>query len=205
MGETTSGIHSILSYPVVYSTFQRALGAGKVRSDFTKSFIRPFTGCTILDIGCGPADIFEYLGNADYWGFDVSHAYIQRAKKRYGSNGRFYCQELAVSDIIDMPLFDIVLALGLLHHLDDAGADDVIQLSYKALKPGGRFVTLDPCLEPRQNPIARFLAKSDRGKNVRNQAEYWSLASAVFKSPRVEIYHKCGIPYTHCFMECIRF
>jgi SAM-dependent methyltransferase len=204
MGEITSGLRSIVSIPVVYSTFQKVLGAGKVRADFTEKFIRPFAGCTILDIGCGPADLLDYLNDADYWGFDISEAYIIQAKKKYGNKGKFFCRELTPFDVSNMPPFDIVLASGLLHHLDDEEAVNVMRLAYKALKPEGRLVTLDPCLEPEQNPVARFLVKNDRGQNIRNKAEYSSLASTIFKAPRVEIYHKSGIPYTHCFMECIR-
>lgn len=205
MGEVTSGLRAILSIPVVYIAFQRMLGAHEVRSYFAKNFIRPFAGCIVLDIGCGPADMLEYLQNTDYWGFDISESYINQANKKYGKNGKFFCQELTVAHIENMPLFDRVLALGLLHHLDNEGAANVMRLAHKALKPGGRLLTLDPCLEPNQNLVARFLVKKDRGQNVRTQADYLSLASTFFKSPHIEIYHrKRGIPYTYCFMECIR-
>jgi SAM-dependent methyltransferase len=109
-----------------------------------------------------------------------------------------------VADVENMPSFDVVLALGLIHHLGDEEAVGIMRLAYKALKPGGRLLTVDPCLEPGQNPIARFLVNNDRGQNVRNKAAYASVANAVFKSPRIEVRHQRWIPYTHCFMECTR-
>lgn len=204
MGQVTSGSRAILSNPSIYRAFQNLMGAHRGRINLADEFIRPFQGCSILDIGCGPADILEYLPGVDYWGFDIDKAYIEQAKKRYGDAGRFHCQALTYSDVEQTPRFDIVLALGLLHHLDNEGAVDVMRLAYKALKPGGRLITTDPCLAPGQNPIARFLVRNDRGQNVRDQAGYAALAGAVFESPRVEVRHKSWIPYTHCFMECTR-
>lgn len=180
------------------------MGAHSARINLTEEFIRPFSGCAILDIGCGPADILEYLPDVDYWGFDINEAYIEQASKRYGPRGKFHLRVLTSSDVETMPSFDIVLALGLLHHLDDEGASAVMRLANKALKPGGRLITTDPCLEAGQNLIARFLVKSDRGQHVRTKTEYEALASVVFKSPRVEVRNKSGIPYTHCFMQCTR-
>lgn len=204
MGQITFGLRSVLAIPAVYSAFQRVLGADQVRTYFTEKFIRPFAGCSILDVGCGPADMLEYFTDVDYWGVDISESYIHKAEKKYGVKGKFFCQELTAFEVDNLPQFDIVLALGVLHHLDNEAAVKVIQLANKALKLGGRLLTLDPCFESAQNPIARFLVKNDRGQNIRNKTEYLSLASTVFNSPRIEIYHKNGIPYTHCFMECIR-
>lgn len=204
MAQITHGVWAVLSHPFIYSYFQRVMGAHQIRAVFVKDFVRPHAGICVLDMGCGPADILAHLTDADYWGFDVSEAYIEQAKKRYGLKGKFYCQELMVSDIQKIPAFDIVLAVGLLHHLDDEAAVNVMRLAYDALKPGGRLITLDPCLETGQNLIARFLISVDRGKNVRNKVEYATLASTVFTPPRVEVRHKSWIPYTHCFMECTR-
>jgi SAM-dependent methyltransferase len=39
--------------------------------------------------------------------------------------------------------YDIVMAFGVLHHLDDAEGRELFRGARRALKPGGRFVTLD--------------------------------------------------------------
>ena len=204
MAQITHGVRAILSHPAIYSTFQYLMGAHQARTRFVKNSVRPHAGMRILDIGCGPGDVLAYLPDVDYCGFDISEAYIERANRRFGSRGKFYAQALAASDVDGLPPCDVVLATGLLHHLDDEAAVHVLQLASRALKPGGRLLTVDPCVEPGQNPIARFLVTHDRGRNVRNKAGYASLASAVFKSPRVEVRHQAWIPYTHCLMECAR-
>jgi len=156
----------------------------------------------ILDIGCGPADILAYLPNIEYWGFDISEQYIERAGNAFGTRGHFRCKQLQVDDLDELPKFDVALAIGLLHHIDDQVALNVLQLAYQALKPGGRLLTVDPCLEPSQSFIARFLVRHDRGQNVRDKGEYEALALSVFKAPNVVVRHQAWIPYTHCIMEC---
>lgn len=204
MAQINNGIRAILSHPRVYSAFQFIMGGSSdVRLYFVEQFIRPEKDMRILDIGCGPAEILDYLPDVDYWGFDISESYIKRAQERYANRGTFRCQILDASDVGNMMPFDVVLALGLLHHLDDEDAIQTITLAHGALKPGGRLITVDPCFESGQNPVARFMVKHDRGKNVRNQTGYSSLAAAVFKSCRVEVRHTHWIPYTHCIMECV--
>lgn len=204
MAQITSGVRAIFSSPLIYSAFQNIMGAHDVRTTLVEEFVRPVSGCAVLDIGCGPADILAHLPDVDYCGFDISDAYIARANKRFGQRGRFFCQTLAQSDVEKMPKVDIVLALGLLHHLDDESAISVLRLASQALKPGGRLLTFDPCFDVEQNIVARFLVGIDRGQNVRTKAGYESIASAVFESPQLEVRHRAWIPYTHCFMECTR-
>jgi SAM-dependent methyltransferase len=202
MAQITHGIRAILSNSFFYTAFQSIMGAHKSRQRFVKNWVKSYDGMSILDIGCGPADILEYLPGVDYYGFDISEVYIERAKERFGVRGQFYCKELEFDDLVVLPKFDVVLALGLLHHLDDAVAQNVLQISYEALRPGGRLLTIDPCLDPTQSAVARFLIRNDRGQNVRDKQEYKELTESYFESPRVEVCHQVWIPYTHCFMEC---
>jgi SAM-dependent methyltransferase len=202
MAQITNGVRAILSHPYVYSAFQSLMGAHKGRQRFVAEYVRPFFGMAILDIGCGPAEILAYLPNVDYRGFDISEDYIGQARQKFGSRGVFHVSILGTSDLETLPEFDVVFALGLLHHLDDEEAAGVFRLAHAALRPGGRLLTIDPCLDPSQNPVSRFLVRNDRGQNVREKAAYEALALTAFESPRVDVRHQAWIPYTHCFMEC---
>ena len=167
-------------------------------------FVRPQSDANVLDIGCGPADIIECLPGVSYWGFDISPAYINQAKKKYGKVGHFFCKELTAEDLEYLPRFDIALAIGVLHHLDDTDAGILLDLVHRALKPGGRLITMDACFEDGQHPLARLLISWDRGQNVRSRKGYSELVSRVFPEHQVEVRHKTGFPYTHCFTEGTR-
>jgi SAM-dependent methyltransferase len=204
VSQITTGLRGVLSHPTVYSTFQYLMGAKQGWSLFVNSYVRPKNGDAILDIGCGPADIVEYLPRVDYWGFDVSEEYIAKAKVKYGKCGRFYAKSLTLADIEDMPKFDLVIVCGLLHHVNDQVANDIFNLAHAALKSGGRLVTIDPCFSSDQSFIARFLISKDRGQNVRNLSGYESLAGAAFSKFTASVKHKAWIPYTHCIIECTK-
>ena len=159
---------------------------------------------SILDIGCGTARIIGCLPGVSYWGFDPDLGYINQAKKIYGNAGRFFCKELTSEDLECLPRFDIALAVGVLHHVNDATAGALLDLVRRSLKPGGRLITIDGCFETGQNPLARLLISWDRGQNVRTREGYSQLVAGIFPAPRVEIRHQKWVPYTHCVMECTR-
>lgn len=202
MAQITNGLRSLLSNPYIYSAFQTLFGGHQARKNFVNEFIQPMPNINVLDVGCGPADIFEYLPSCQYWGFDISKSYIDRAKAKYGSKGNFICKELDFLDLESLPKFDLVLTLGLIHHLDDATAHAVLDLCYNALNDDGKLVTIDPCFHPEQNPIAKFLIRNDRGQNVRSESEYKFLVNQFFPNSVVTVRHQSWIPYTHCIMVC---
>ncbi len=67
------------------------------------------------------------------FGFRLSPEYIEQAKKRY-PKARFVCERVSQFSIAEEQSFDLVLALGIVHHLDDAEARQLFQLAYHALK-----------------------------------------------------------------------
>ncbi len=203
MSQVTSGIRSVLSSPYVYMSFQYLMGAHGVWRRFVKEYVRPFPGAAMLDIGCGPANMLSYMPDVDYWGFDISQAYVDQATRKFGRRGHFICKMLTEADLETLPKFDVVTASGVLHHMDDMTARHLLSLAHQALKPGGRLVTIDPCIVEGQNPIARFLIERDRGQNVRSAAGYAALVASVFAHSRIEVRHRAWIPYTHCYMECL--
>ena len=204
MSQITTGIRSVLSSPKVYDIFQDLMGAKKVRRELVSKHIRPKSGYRILDIGCGTARMLDYLPDVDYHGFDLSQAYIDEAVKRYGARGTFNCAMLEQATVDNLEPFDVVIATGLLHHLDDEQSLQLMQLAWSALKPGGRLVTNDPCYTEKQNVISHFLVSRDRGQNVRTLREYPLLAESTFKSTTADIRHWAFIPYTRCTMECTK-
>ena len=182
--------------------FQRLVGAEKLRQRVVENYVRPRPGDRILDIGCGTADILEYLPAVDYVGFDASSKYIQYAQEKFAGRGRFFCKDVSEESETEANSFDIVLAIALLHHLSAEDSHKLLTQAHKALKDGGRLVTLDNCYTPDQSPIAKYLISRDRGEYLRTKEGFLELARPVFSDIQAHILHDgLRIPYTHLVME----
>ena len=158
-----------------------------------------------MDIGCGPADILKFLTDVDYVGIDSNERYIQSAIQQYGSKGRFLYRAIGEDELSFDCKFDIIIANGVLHHLNDEDAVSLFKTAQKYLERSGRLITIDPCLVDKQSRVARFQFSLDRGKFIRTLDEYMKLSSAFF-TPQSCIRHDLNtFPFTHIIMECCNF
>lgn len=197
--QLTSGVRAALAVPRVYNFFQNLVGASRFRDSYVKSYVQAKPGDKILDIGCGTSEILEFLPDAiAYIGYDLSPDYISAAKSRYGTRGQWYCAEVSKMPMAELGSFDIVMANGVLHHLDDKDASKLAEIAAKSLKVSGRFCTFDGCFLKDQNSLARYLIANDRGQNVRTPEGYVALIQPYFSTVELTIRHDMlRIPYSH--------
>ena len=194
----------ILSLPAGYRLPRRVLGGGGLWRTYLGTYVTPSPGEKVLDIGCGPADVLQYLPQVDYTGVDHSEKYIRSAKARYGNRGRFWCNDVSrVALEKERGTFSLALATGVVHHLNDQQAAELFGLARLALKPKGRLITFDGCYVSGQSKTARWMLAHDRGKFVRTRAEYERLASAAFSNVEGFLRHDLlRLPYTHLILRC---
>lgn len=198
-------IRKILSQPWVY-TFLRYLTMPPAYNDmFAREYVRAKDGDRVLDLGCGPAGILNLLPDVDYVGIDSDLRYIASARRRFGARGTFHCglvdSELPAN--LGLGRFDIVIAHGVIHHLDDDQARDLFETARSALRPGGRVVTADGVFEPEQNRLARTLLEYDRGNFVRTRPHYERLARLVFSQVESDVRQNVfRIPYSVILLQC---
>lgn len=194
---------SLLDYPLVYLSLQAAIGAKRARKLCLNQFALPLGGERVLDVGCGPGFVIDYLPQVDYVGIDIDRRYIDHAKRHYGDRGEFHCYELTAERARDLGTFDLILLNGVVHHLDDATAVELLGILANSLNTGGRLMTLDGCYMESMSPISRFLLNQDRGDFVRPRKEYENLASGLFAevdaTHRTDLFH---IPYDALVMVC---
>lgn len=203
MSQVEVGIRSLLGRPLVYSTFQWFMGATREWPIFVKDYVRPSVGDHILDIGCGTSEVLGYLpAGVSYFGFDKSESYIESSRLKYNVRGVFECALVDDLTVEKLPKMDVVLAIGLIHHLEDAEVTKLLETAKNALAENGRFIAVDPCYVDKQNPIAKWLIDRDRGNNVRDQESYREFANAIFDKVESTIVHRKWVPYTHHYLVC---
>ena len=200
MAEDNSGWRRVLQNPSTYEALQALMGSSQTRRQFIERYIRPVRNDRILDIGCGPAELLRYMTDVHYVGFDPNPIYIARAKTVFGSRGTFYAKAFTEEDVDSFRPFDIAILSAVLHHLDDEEARSLFMLLRRAVRPGGRVVTIDNVFIDNQNKIAKFIISRDRGRNVRTAEGYQSLAEGVFDILDTQILHKNFPPYTYFIM-----
>ncbi len=197
-------LRSILASPAAYQLWYTFVGGPAASKMLVNEYVQPKVGARILDIGCGPGTIVCYLPPCDYLGFDLNPKYIEIAKARF-PRAHFVCERVSHFSLANEKSFDVVLALGIVHHLDDAEAEQLFQIAYGALKQGGKLVTFDGVYSDGQSPIARWLLARDRGEHIRSQSGYMDIASKAFGIVKPSIRHDLlRIPYSHLILECIR-
>jgi cyclopropane fatty-acyl-phospholipid synthase-like methyltransferase len=195
-------VRPILDFSWAYQMWGSIIGSHEYRKTLAEEYIRPRPSDRILDIGCGPGSMVSYLPRSKYVGFDANPDYIQQAQRHF-PDARFICERVSEHNLPQSEDFDIVVALGIVHHLDDQEATQLFRIARHALKPKGRLITLDGVWAPKQSKFARLLLKRDRGCFVRSQEAYVKLASTSFSRIKSTVRHDMlRIPYTHLILEC---
>lgn len=193
-----SPIGNILNSAWAYQLYQWLAGANKYKRFFADKYIRYEGGQKILDIGCGPADMLEFLPrNTEYTGIDSSPDYIAKAKIRYPgvklicgdiTNPLFYLEDCS---------FDTVFLIGVLHHCSDEETYKMLMYAFRKMKKGGRLLSLEPVYTGNQNKLELSIMKYDRGKFIRNITDYQKHISKVFLNCRYEVFtNTMNIPFT---------
>ena len=183
MSEVTTGVRGVLSSARVYELWSSVVGAHRGRTRLVGDHVRPCPGERVLDLGCGPGELLPYLGEVRYVGLDISPAYIARARERFAGSRRV--RGGGRNGVRSRPwTVDLVVAFGVLHHLDDGQVERLFARAVDVLAPGGRVVTVDPVLAAGQSRVARALIRRDRGQHCARRGVRCARSRALRRRPR---------------------
>ena len=164
-------IKNSLKHPLLYKLLINLLGGAKSRKIIINDYLRLNPGAKLLDLGCGPAQILSYVNcKVKYTGIDASEDYINAAQKKFPDQ-QFICTVFDSNTDLKGK-FDAVLAIGLIHHLDDETSRNLIINATKVLKDGGKLITFDNVLYKGQRWHKRWIIKQDRGNYIRTLRDY---------------------------------
>ena len=191
-----------LASPVVFDTYQSLVGAPECHRRFIHDMVTPVPGERVLDVGCGVGASLRYIpASIDYLGIDISEAYISKAKADYGHRGTFICADITTLDAGVLGTFDRAFCFGVLHHLSDAMVAQAVRFVRRVVKPGGIFVSIDPCRVPGQRAVARLIIDHDRGEYIRDPGGFQRIVSDLGQV-HTKIYSDLlRIPYTQIVMR----
>jgi cyclopropane fatty-acyl-phospholipid synthase-like methyltransferase len=188
-----------LAHASVWEGFKTVIRADRMMKVFVDEYMRPEPGERILDVGCGTGDVVKFLNGVDYLGVDLSDEYIERAEARVRPGVRF--EVLSADELVPerLGVFDVVTAIGVMHHLPDETVGEMLTSVAQLLTPGGRFIAIDPVWDPTSRTTARVLAALDRGRFVRAASGYAAMVGQHLESVHNEVRHDLlPIPYTYC-------
>jgi SAM-dependent methyltransferase len=199
-----SGLLGWLKVPFLYNAFQAAVGATTLRRKLIENHVRAKPGDKVIDIGCGSAPALQWFPAVEYIGLDINPDCIALARRTYASRGTFIVgNPQSVGGDSRFKAADIVMAIGVLHHLDDEEAEQCIRFAYDALNTTGRFVCHEPCWIPSQGAISKFIMSTDRGRDIRTEQQYRQLSAKVFNKVDAWVDTKpMRIPYVTIVLEC---
>ena len=170
----------VLAIPAMFNAYQAAVGANHAKSVFVNEWIRPIQGDSLLDIGCGTGAIIPFLPTDTHvTGVDIDAAYVATARKSHGKRARFILGDACDPSVDLGDNYDVAYAFGVLHHIPDMLASSLISGAIKRLRPGGRFVSIDPTLVLGQGAVSRYIVKSDRGEHVRSPEQIRAVFGAT--------------------------
>lgn len=202
LSEKSRGLYRLLLNAQIYAGSMALIRKPAAKHAWVRDFVRPRPQMRVLDVGSGTSSILAQLDRVRYVGIDPNGDYIEKARSRFGSRGDFRVGTIA--DIPEVPgQFEVILALGLLHHLDDSEVRDFLEHAYKKLPAGGRLVTLDGGFVPNQSRASRFVVSRDRGGHVREMSRYADFAIAQGFDTRTFYTNSfLRIPYSHVTLIC---
>ncbi len=131
MSQRSSVLYNLINNPLIYRLIQKLMSGTSFRKKIVQKNIKN-KKLKILDIGCGPAEILDYIPKCEYYGYDIDKRSINFARKKYSNNNHhFFCKKFNKNELFRLPKFDFIILFGILHHLNNKEVKIILNLCKK--------------------------------------------------------------------------
>jgi 2-polyprenyl-3-methyl-5-hydroxy-6-metoxy-1,4-benzoquinol methylase len=180
------------NFPRLWLLFQRLIGGTKDKQSIALS---TWNGRhKILEIGCSVgniADAFRSLPGIAYTGIDIDGKAINVAQRRFAGTAFRFLEESIEEHAQSKSRYDYILVAGMLHHVDDAMATDILRTTRFLCSPGATVLIYDPdTLMPSDPALVRWYYKLEQGKFRRPHTE----SEALIQNAGLHIRDKRFVP-----------
>ena len=110
----------IFDNALLYKLFQFSVVSNSSRLRIRDNVLKPIGVEKVLDFGCGIGYHSLDFSDSDYLGIEPLSSCVDRANKMYrAKNSNFIVGDHSTLTSIPDSSFDVVIAMGVLHHIDD--------------------------------------------------------------------------------------
>jgi SAM-dependent methyltransferase len=188
----------------LYNLFQLGVQKSGTKDFLSSEILKTDSVERVLDFGSGIGHHSQLFQGKQYLGIEPSESCVLSAKRLYkDSTATFLLGDHTALKSLPKSTFDLVFAIGVLHHIDDLVFNEFVNQAFRLLKPGARLMTFDPVLHGNQSALSKWVVKQDRGHWVRTENEYLAVIKTVFSGDTdSRIYSKLlRIPYDHILIN----
>lgn len=133
----------------------------------------------VLDAGCGTGTLAPMFPKEKYYGIDIDRDLILYAKRKY----KGYKFEVGnLTNFTSNEKFDLVLIVGVLHHLNDRDIGKFFNSLSRNLTNDARIIVIEAIFPLNKlNFVGYLLRYFDQGKFIRSTNEYKKLVKKKFR------------------------
>ena len=197
-------ISQVFNNANLYNLFQLGIQKSGTKDFLSSEILKTGSVERVLDFGSGIGHHSQLFQGKQYLGIEPLESCVLSAERLYkDSNATFLLGDHTALKSLPGGTFDLIFAIGVLHHIDDLVFNEFIEQAFRLLKPGARLMTFDPVLHRNQSKLSKWVVKQDRGHWVRTENEYLTVIKRLFLDHTdSRIYSKLlRIPYDHILIN----
>lgn len=133
----------------------------------------------VLDLGSGNGYLCEFFNPSSYVGVEIGPGLVREAKEKYP---KYHFQTGDITNLNLKKKFDLVLVIGVIHHLSNQDFGKALKTISKHLSLKGRALIVE-AIPPisKFNIIGKLIRSLDRGEYVRPISDYKTRMKKNFK------------------------